>query len=179
MANYSIELEGIDDVISNLQELSKSISSQDFMEFIGNKSHEIVRSKTNQSGISYRETEGYSSNNKKVVSKKEVTLYNDTMADLSNLSETTKINYPNGFSIAKAVEYGTGVVGASSEGSTQAQDWEYDVNNHGEKGWYYEKDGRIYWTKGMEGKLIYYKSSEEIKKQLPTMVGEFIQKTIK
>ena len=111
-------------------------------------------------------------------SQEEIILFNNTKADLSHLSENTRANYPDGFSIAKAVEYGTGIVGRDSQGSTQATDWAYDVNNHGEKGWFYEKNGKIYWTKGMEGKLIYYKTKQEIEKNIEKWIAEYIDKNI-
>lgn len=46
------------------------------------------------------------------------------------------------------VEYGTGIVGAGTH--PYAKGYQYDVNSHGDDGWYYkDDDGNYHWTKGM------------------------------
>ena len=103
------------------------------------------------------------------------------MADLSGLSPETLNNYPNGFSIAKAVEYGTGIVGSTSEANGIAENdgWQYDVNGHGEQGWFYKKNGNLYWSKGFEGRLIYYKTAKEIVDNLPKWINNYLNENIK
>lgn len=49
---------------------------------------------------------------------------------------------------AAFVEYGTGIVGKGTH--PDAGNYQYDINNHGEDGWYYFKDGKLHWTKGLE-----------------------------
>lgn len=56
---------------------------------------------------------------------------------------------------ASYVEFGTGIVGSGTHPASGG--YQYDVNNHGEDGWYYfGKDGVIYWTKGMEAHRYMY-----------------------
>lgn len=50
---------------------------------------------------------------------------------------------------AALVEYGTGIVGSGTH--PNAKGYQYDVNNHGEDGWYYmDEHGKFHWTKGMQ-----------------------------
>ena len=57
-------------------------------------------------------------------------------------------------------EYGTGVVGSQSPHVAEALasiGWKYDVNQHGEKGWFYPKeDGTFGWTKGQTASTVSY-----------------------
>lgn len=47
------------------------------------------------------------------------------------------------------VEFGTGIVGEGTH--PNANGYNYDVNSHGEDGWYYkDANGVFHWTKGME-----------------------------
>lgn len=54
---------------------------------------------------------------------------------------------------AKFVEFGTGIRGMYNQ-HPYASDfgWEYDVNEHGEGGWIYTKNGTTYWTNGYEAR---------------------------
>ncbi len=70
------------------------------------------------------------------------------------------------------IEYGTGVVGSGKPHPDPPTGWSYDVNVHGETGWWYPTtssdrnptkkeldDGSIVaWTKGVESKPFMYKS---------------------
>lgn len=61
---------------------------------------------------------------------------------------------------AKYVEFGTGIVGSqSSHPMSGIVGWKYDVNNHGEKGWFYFKDGEWHWTKGMPSRPFMYETA--------------------
>ena len=55
------------------------------------------------------------------------------------------------------VEFGTGIVGAGSPHPAPAG-WRYDVNNHGEAGWWYfnDRDQKWHWTKGIESRPFMY-----------------------
>lgn len=55
---------------------------------------------------------------------------------------------------AAFVEYGTGIVGEGTH--PDAKGYQYDVNSHGENGWYYFKDGQIHFTKGMAAHRYMY-----------------------
>lgn len=63
------------------------------------------------------------------------------------------------------VEFGTGIVGkASPVLQASKHSWEYDVNDHGEKGWIYTPDDgkNFFWTKGQRGTQFMLLSSIEI-----------------
>ena len=64
------------------------------------------------------------------------------------------------------VEFGTGIVGATSP-HPKAYNWQYDVNSHGENGWWYydEKMGKLRWTKGQAASAFVYKTLEFMKKE--------------
>lgn len=64
------------------------------------------------------------------------------------------------------VEFGTGIVGANSP-HPEPENWQYDVNSHGENGWWYfdEKQNRLRWTKGQEASAFVYKTLEYMKKE--------------
>ena len=57
--------------------------------------------------------------------------------------------------------------------------WKYDLNKHDTKGWYYEDNGSIYWTKGMEGKLIYHKFRDVAEEKMRDWVEEFLISNLK
>lgn len=176
---YQIEINGIDECLKSLDFSKKLHNNYDFMEYIAKKSKETLDRITKQNSSSNSEDKNtYASGHQVEVYQDEIILFNNTKADLSHLSEKTRANYPDGFSIAKAVEYGTGIVGLNSEASEIAwQDgWEYDWNSHNDAGWFYEKNGKIYWTKGMEGKLIYYKTKQEIEKNIEKWIIQYIDK---
>lgn len=76
------------------------------------------------------------------------------------------------------VEFGTGVKGkASPHPDVAILGWVYDVNNHGELGWWYptdendtnptkyrSKDGTMYaWTKGMPSRPFMYNTAEQLR----------------
>ena len=70
------------------------------------------------------------------------------------------------------VEFGTGIIGAKSPHPTMP--WEYDVNNHGEKGWYYydTKKGRIRFTKGMPSRPFMYETGAELERKVVDIAKE-------
>ena len=174
---YKVQITGTKELSNTLKKLSDSFGSKEMMEFLGDKCERTLYKITydNLTTVEDLEVSEYSKNHQKEIKNNTITLSNGTMADLSELSSETLKNYPNGFSIAKAVEYGTGIIGSTSEASSIApSDWEYDVNGHGEKGWFYKKDGNIYWTKGFEGRLIFYKTAKEIEKNARSWIFEYI-----
>lgn len=68
------------------------------------------------------------------------------------------------------VEMGTGVTGKNSPGST-IPGWEYDINEHGEEGWYYyDKDGKRHWTKGMPSRPFMYETAKTLRQSIPWIV---------
>lgn len=178
---YRVKITGTKELSETLKKLSDSFGSKDMMKYLGDECERTLYKTThdNLTTVDDLEVSEYAKNHQKEIIGNKIILSNSTMADLSGLSPETLKNYPNGFSIAKAVEYGTGVVGSTSEASSIApSDWEYDINQHGEKGWFYKKDGNIYWTKGFEGRLIFYKTAKEIEKESYHWIMQYIGKKI-
>lgn len=66
------------------------------------------------------------------------------------------------------VEYGTGIVGKNSP-HPNAQGWRYDVNNHGNAGWWYfdEHKNRFRWTRGQSANAFLYKTYKFLEKEAP------------
>lgn len=61
------------------------------------------------------------------------------------------------------VEFGTGIVG-KSQPHPSPDNWRYDINNHGDSGWWYFNDntGRMQWTKGMPSRPFMYNTAREL-----------------
>lgn len=92
--------------------------------------------------------------------------------ELLNSIERGAFDRRSGFGIIKAtayyaifVEYGTGVIGATNPHPEAGEaGWDYDVNEHGEKGWiYYGWDFRKHWTKGMPSRPFMYNTMMTLK----------------
>lgn len=71
------------------------------------------------------------------------------------------------------VEFGTGVVGAGSPHPAPAG-WRYDVNAHGESGWWYynDRDGKMHWTKGMQSRPFMYNTARELEQECVKIAKE-------
>lgn len=61
------------------------------------------------------------------------------------------------------VEFGTGIVG-KNQPHPSPDDWRYDINEHGDSGWWYFNDntGRMQWTKGMPSRPFMYNTAREL-----------------
>lgn len=61
------------------------------------------------------------------------------------------------------VEFGTGIVG-KSQPHPSPDGWRYDINEHGESGWWYFNDytGHPQWTKGMPSRPFMYNTAREL-----------------
>ena len=69
------------------------------------------------------------------------------------------------------VEYGTGIKGSNSPHPTPPEGWIYDVNEHGEEGWWYRgDDGELHWTQGMPSRPFMYDSAKELRKRAKDIV---------
>lgn len=66
-------------------------------------------------------------------------------------------------------EFGTGIVGSQNPHVDEAlvkSGWQYDINEHGEKGWIYpKKDGTFGWTKGQPAQKKFYYASKRAKEK--------------
>ena len=69
--------------------------------------------------------------------------------------------------VAFYVEYGTGVVGSQNP-HPDPKGWKYDINSHGEDGWWYwgEWDNNWHWTKGMSSRPFMYETAQELKSRV-------------
>ena len=78
-------------------------------------------------------------------------------------------------------EMGTGITGSNNphpNPSKEFSSWKYDVNNHGEKGWYYPKeDGTFGWTKGLPSRHMFYDAFNTIRPLLKENIAIEITKT--
>jgi len=78
---------------------------------------------------------------------------------------------------ATAVEFGTGVVGSQSP-HPNPQDWQYDVNGHGDEGWVYYDDesGKFRWTKGFKSRPFMYNTARQLEKECKRISQEVFGK---
>lgn len=116
---YKVELfdlDSYDTMLRDFNKLKSAISSPQFMDFLANKCiMELSKISNERLGgikeddVTYSEVDKYRSNHKVEVGKDYVRLSNDTMAEIGHLSDRTLGNYPNGISIAKIIEFGTGI----------------------------------------------------------------------
>lgn len=79
-------------------------------------------------------------------------------------------------------EMGTGITGANNPHPSPSENfksWKYDVNKHGEKGWYYPKDDGTYgWTKGLPSRHMFYDAFNDIKDEIGDIVEVELRKTV-
>lgn len=74
-------------------------------------------------------------------------------------------------------EFGTGVVGANNPHPEVAiLGWKYDVNQHGELGWwYYDKNGEARWTKGMPSRPYMYDTAKMLRNRVVPIAKEVLK----
>lgn len=70
-----------------------------------------------------------------------------------------------GADYAVFVEFGAGVIGQSNP-HPAIQNWKYDVNGHGESGWWYYDDGTWHWTKGMPSRPFMFNTAKELSEKV-------------
>lgn len=103
------DLEQIQGIEKKLSKLDEALQSEDFMVFLADKCmvelNKIIDKELRTEGY---ETE-YRDNNNYETKQGQVRIYNDSMVDLSNLSPETLLRYPEGLSLAKIIEFGTGI----------------------------------------------------------------------
>lgn len=69
------------------------------------------------------------------------------------------------------VEYGTGVRGAARPHPTGGS---YDINNHGDDGWWYldSHDNEWHWTKGWESRPFMYNTIRQLERECAAIAGK-------
>lgn len=76
---------------------------------------------------------------------------------------------------APYVEFGTGLAGSQNpHPDTSLANWKYDVNSHGESGWFYLNpiDGQWHWTKGMQSRPFMFETGQELHKLVSKIAKE-------
>lgn len=193
MATYSFKFspKGIKEMYNFLDNIEKMLTSKELYEFIAKKCIEELNEISAERLSTYDkeniDLSYYVSRHQYKIEGDKIIIFNDSTIDISskNMSETTKAKYPAQLSLAKIVEYGIGYTGANftvvpSDSILPNDDWAYDVNNHGFKGWYYIDDnGEVVWTNGFEGRLIFNELVNRIKQNAGKWVNEYIKKNIK
>lgn len=189
MKTYNLDITLSKEGISQWKSLNNRISyifkSDAFYEYLGNKCKEALEmiqvAMLNESPEEM-ELSNYLHSNHLEYDKetRSIILYNDATIDVASLntffSETTKENYPAKLSLAKMVEYGTGYIGATTPNQEEVENWEYDVNGHGVRGWFYKgANGKAVWTSGYEGKMIFYKTKEYIQRHISEWIAKYLE----
>ena len=168
-------LDKLENHIKYVERFSKMKNNIKLQKYIQDKFLETVRRVTNErlvGGTTDDEyIEEYKSRHKIRETSDGFILYNDTILPTALLpvSEETAKNYPNGFSIALAFEYGIGIVG---QNDAKVGAWDYNINNWN-FAWRYTKDGVSYSTYGYSGFEIYRYTAEEIRKNIKRWILEY------
>lgn len=76
-------------------------------------------------------------------------------------------------------EFGTGIRGKESQHPNPGiAGWKYDINEHGEEGWWYWKNGEWHWTAGMPSRPFMYNTAEQLRQIAPGIAKEVLQKGV-
>lgn len=180
MDSYEVTVIGLDSTIMNIDMLAKLLTSSELKKYLGQKCLEEVKKISSEKIISLNEdtldNSRYMMAHQIKLTKDAIIIYNDSEI---NVSEKGWMENPYSISLAKIVEYGVGYTG-SIYSNPEAPNWEYDVNNHGSKGWYYiDSAGNKKWTNGFGGKYIYLTLAKKIEEKASDWINEYIEKKFK
>ena len=109
---YEIDIFDVEQIKKAQNELSQIkdiLNSEEFMIFLADKCMVELNNIIDTNLKTEEYTTDYRSNNNYETSKDQIRIFNDSMVDLSNVSPKTLINYPEGLSLAKLIEFGTGI----------------------------------------------------------------------
>lgn len=156
-----------------LSNLTENLKSEEFMIFLANKCMVELNNIIDKTLNTEDYTTEYRDSNSYQTSIDEIIISNDSMVDLSQVSPKTLENYPDGLSLSKLIEFGTGILGTPNDEFA----WETQVNPNRDysKGWVYERNGNLYWTKGQQGHFIYNQLREAILQNIDTWVKQYIE----
>lgn len=167
-----------------VESIINSLKDEKFINYLGNRMSNalfgIAQEETSTIGsdvINPQEVNDYLSGFKVEINQDTIVLYNASVIDVANkkMSETTRANYPLQLSLAKLIEYGFGYTGFVNT-EPLPEDWQYDINQHGYRGWYYEdSSGQIHWTNGMEGRLVFLKLCWWLENNFADIVYRYIK----
>lgn len=192
MAKYEYDLDNrqdLNEMLGELDLIKDLFANSEFKRFIAKKCLEELADICNYTLVTFDEhsvfdakVQEYEENHKYRIGSDYILIYNNTMLAQDEMwwvSPTTRENYPHGISIAKIIEYGTGIRGTSQN------DWQTDVNGHGSAGWtYYNPDNwgssnkveSLVHTTGLEGRFIYQKLADSVERKFDAWVGEYIER---
>ena len=182
---YDLTEHDLNDFQKKLEKIEYLLLSEDYTKYLGRKMKEALKKiqKQRLKTINTKEDideSNYMSSNHLEIEDGTIYIYNDAIIDISskNMNETTKANYPAKLSLAKIVEYGIGYTGEIySQGN---EDWVYDVNQHGNKGWYYkDKNGEIRWTNGYAGRYIFLALKEYVYEHISEWTDSYVIRLLK
>lgn len=195
MLKIDMNVKGLDKLekhIQYVQRMANMKTDKTFQSYIKNKCMEALNQvmnerltggTTNDDAISL-----YRSSNHIIDDLNGFIIYNDAKipADMYNTLPFDTSGYPNGeFSIALAFEYGTGIVGSSSYGSSKGYVYN-DTNNsksrsHRKLGNEWYLPAKVHGVSGIKtsgymGFEIYRFTADKIQKNLPRWVNEYYNK---
>lgn len=157
--SITVDLGHIDDAIQELEELRKRMYAdlQKYLEALMNQGVDIAKAKVVELGAVYT---------------------GDLAASLSGrmYAEDGKAVIFTDSDHAAFVEFGTGVMGQTNPAVDAPEGWTYDVNEHGDKGWYYwdESAGKVRWTKGMPSRPFMYETTQDLRGKADAIAKEVL-----
>lgn len=149
--NYNIMTGGLTTLIEDIKQLDNDIKKLNtkFLNELAKRLVQIIQEEA--SSISYN-YEMYSA----VYNGNSIIMGNDTVMIVNNTQAATYS------------EFGTGVVGSRSPNPDDRMGWQYDVNEHGDKGWVYPLgSGSFAWTKGVPSNPVFMRSAERLRTEIP------------
>jgi len=170
-----VNLDKLQEQISYVDKLIKMKTDKDFQKYIQNKVLETVKKVARQRihGTTNDEwIEEYNNRHKIRETSNGFELYNDfTIPQIMlAIQDKDKLDdYPNGFNIALAFEYGVGIVG---ENAPKQGAWEYNVRDYN-FAWSYRQYDTLYSTYGYEGAEVYRFTAIEVEKKLKEWVNTY------
>lgn len=176
--------QGIQQVIDKI---NKALQSKDFINYFGKELKKELSniaatqvSTINSEALSSAEKSAYLNSMGMEIIDDSIILYNDATIDISTkqLKPTTRAKYPLKLSLAKIIEYGIGYTGSKTSIPFDI-DWQYDVNQHGYRGWYYvDQNGNVHWTNGLEGRLIFLRLCWWVEEHAKAIVYQFLKENV-
>lgn len=165
----------------------ETLESKKFVDYLGKRLSNailgIAIQETSNIGsdvMSSQEVNDYLSGFEVEISDDTIVLYNASVIDTTTkkMSEIKRANYPLQLSLAKLIEYGFGYTGFLNT-QELPENWQYDINQHGNRGWYYEdKYGQLHWTNGMEGRLVFLKLCWWLQNNFADIVNRYLKNNL-
>lgn len=90
-------------------EIEESLESEELLKFVAEKAMAELQTIIDTELDTEDYETDYRSSNKYEISEDQIRIYNDSRVDLSELSEETRQYYADGLSLAKIIEFGTGI----------------------------------------------------------------------